>query len=346
MRAGPLSQEEQEARRDGLGSSDAAIVLGLSKWKKPIDLWMEKLGLVEIEPSETAPQRWGKLLEREIISEWEERNGIRVRRAKAIGRLRHPEIPFLTASPDGWAKRRGIVVEAKTSRSSAGWGDPGTDEIPLHYRPQAIHLSIVTGAPVVAVPVLIGGSDYREYVLEPTDAQKEALVEALVEFWRLVETKTPPDEISTEYVRAIFPEDDGSAKVATPQDVELVQDYRRIRTVREGAEAQEKELAAVVQNAIGEHTKLVGPGFRISFAKTKDVERTDWKLVATDYGRLLERILADLRAELEAGGKTPTVDPDEIDLEALRSIHTETRAGSRVFRPTFFDAAEGENGNG
>jgi putative phage-type endonuclease len=335
MRAGPLSQEELESRRDGIGSSEAAIVLGLSRWKKPIDLWMEKVGLVELEDVEDAPKRWGKLLEREIVAEWEERNGIRVRRAKAIGRLRHPELPFLTASPDGWAKRRGIVVEAKTSRSSSGWGDPGTDEIPMHYRPQAVHLSIVTGSPVVAVPVLIAGSDYREYVLEPTDAQKEALVEALVEFWRLVETKTPPDEISTEYVRAIFPEDDGSEKVATPQDVELVQDYRRVRTVRESAEAQEKELAAIVQNAIGEHTKLVGPGFRISFAKTKDVERTDWKLVAAD----LERALLDIEENGTIG--TGHTIPDAIAF--VRSMHSETRAGSRVFRPTFFE--EGENGD-
>ena len=152
-------------------------------------------------------------------------------------------------------------------------GRSGTDEIPMHYRPQAVHLSIVTGSPVVAVPVLIGGSDYREYVLEPTEEQKEALVEALAEFWKLVETKTPPDEISTEYVRAIFPEDDGSEKVATPQDVELVQDYRRIRGVREGAEKTENELAARIQNAIGEAKKLVGPGFRISFSRSKDSER-------------------------------------------------------------------------
>ena len=35
-----------EARKDGLGASDAAAVLGISPWKTNVQLWEEKTGLV------------------------------------------------------------------------------------------------------------------------------------------------------------------------------------------------------------------------------------------------------------------------------------------------------------
>ena len=35
-----------EARKDGLGASDAAALLGLSPWKTNVQLWEEKCGLV------------------------------------------------------------------------------------------------------------------------------------------------------------------------------------------------------------------------------------------------------------------------------------------------------------
>lgn len=38
-----------EARRDGLGASDAAAVLGISPWKTNVQLWEEKCRLVQPE---------------------------------------------------------------------------------------------------------------------------------------------------------------------------------------------------------------------------------------------------------------------------------------------------------
>lgn len=342
-----MTPEELQARRSSIGASEAAAVLGVSPWKKPIDLWMEKVGLVELEDIETSRKRWGKLLERAVVEEAREVLEIPFTRNPEGPRrrtFRHPELEYLTATPDGFRLRPSAVggafaVEAKTTRAGKGFGDPWTDEIPVYYKAQAIHQSIVLGVPVVYVPTLIGGSDFRMYVVEPTAAQKEALLEAEAEFWNLVERKEPPEELSSEYVRTIHPEDDGSEKVATPSEIELVGEYRRVRGVRESAEKTEAELAVRIQAAIADAKKLVGPGFRISFAKSKDGERTDWKLLAAD----LEKALVQVVETGLVRGKDATALLESIAF--VRSMHTEARPGSRVFRPTFFEE-EGENGNG
>lgn len=348
-----MTPEELQARRSSIGASEAAAVLGVSPWKKPIDLWMEKVGLVELEDVETSRKRWGKLLERAVVEEAREVLEIPFTRNPEGPRrrtFRHPDLEYLTATPDGFRLRpsrtiRAFSVEAKTSRSGKGFGDPWTDEIPLYYKAQAIHQSIVLEVPVVYVPTLIGGSDFRMYVVEPTREQKEALLEALVDFWRLVETKTAPEEISSEYVRAIHPEDDGSEKVATPSEIALVQEYREVRYGRESYEEKEAELATKIQAAIADAKKLVGPGFRISFAKSKDGERTDWKLLAADLERMV-RTAAELGVREGGVVLLPNGEAMGADeaIAFVRSMHTEARPGSRVFRPTFFEE-EGENGN-
>lgn len=49
-------------RRKGIGGSDASIVCGLNKYKSPLELWMDKLGMLEVtESGESA--YWGSILE-------------------------------------------------------------------------------------------------------------------------------------------------------------------------------------------------------------------------------------------------------------------------------------------
>ena len=45
-----------EARKAGIGGSDIGAIMGLSKWKSPVDVWLDKTGRVEpdLEMSEAA----------------------------------------------------------------------------------------------------------------------------------------------------------------------------------------------------------------------------------------------------------------------------------------------------
>jgi putative phage-type endonuclease len=85
-------------RRRGIGSSDAAAILGVNPYKSAYAVWAEKTGLVGPDwepPSEAA--LWGNLLEPLIAEQYALRTG---RQLKDYGRhfvQRNPKYPFALA---------------------------------------------------------------------------------------------------------------------------------------------------------------------------------------------------------------------------------------------------------
>uniref|UniRef100_UPI00193103D1 YqaJ viral recombinase family protein n=1 Tax=Caenibacillus caldisaponilyticus TaxID=1674942 RepID=UPI00193103D1 len=65
-------------RRKGIGGSDAAAILGLNKWKSPIQVYMEKIGEIESDVSSEAAY-WGHVLEDVVAREFSKRTGKKVR---------------------------------------------------------------------------------------------------------------------------------------------------------------------------------------------------------------------------------------------------------------------------
>lgn len=57
-----------EARRAGIGGSDAAAILGASPWATPLSVWADKQGLTEDKP-DTIAMRFGRDAE-EIVARW------------------------------------------------------------------------------------------------------------------------------------------------------------------------------------------------------------------------------------------------------------------------------------
>src|SRR5690349_22686234 len=82
------------ARRSGVGGSDAAAALGLSKFKTPYQLWLEKTRLLEPDDLDAVERvHFGRIMEDIIAREYARRNGVKVRRRKQI--IRHPKYPWM-----------------------------------------------------------------------------------------------------------------------------------------------------------------------------------------------------------------------------------------------------------
>lgn len=171
-----------------LGSSDAAPAMNLSPWRSAVELWLEKRRrAAPIE--ETAAMRWGKLLEPLLRQEYADLTGRRVRVPPE--RIPHPELSFIAAHPDGITEDRRLL-ELKTARTSEGWGEPGSDEIPEYYTIQVQHLLMVAQLPVADVAVLFGGSDFQLYEVPADRELQDGILEAEVAFWQFVENDTEP----------------------------------------------------------------------------------------------------------------------------------------------------------
>ena len=79
-------------RQKGIGGSDAAAVLGLSRWKGPIDIWLSKTQEIMQDDGQSEAAYWGTVLEDVVAREFMKRTGFSVRRRNAI--LMHDEYDF------------------------------------------------------------------------------------------------------------------------------------------------------------------------------------------------------------------------------------------------------------
>lgn len=86
-----------EARGHGVGASEAAAALGLSRWESKYSLWARKCGLVP-PPEPSVAMRVGTALEPMIASLYADQVGMPVRRVNRL--LRSKAHPFLLASLD------------------------------------------------------------------------------------------------------------------------------------------------------------------------------------------------------------------------------------------------------
>jgi len=112
-------------RTKGIGGSDVAAICGVSPWKTPLQIYLEKIGESAGSPDNPA-MAYGRMVEPVILQWYEQYTGQTV---AVPGPLQHPRYPYLIAHLDGLTPDR--VIEIKTARSSVDWGNPGTDQIPV-----------------------------------------------------------------------------------------------------------------------------------------------------------------------------------------------------------------------
>ena len=84
-------------RRKTIGGSDAAGIVGLSRYATPYTVWADKTGRLP-EQEDNEAMRQGRDLEEYVAKRWEESTGKRVRRSNAL--LYNPSYLFAHADID------------------------------------------------------------------------------------------------------------------------------------------------------------------------------------------------------------------------------------------------------
>lgn len=209
----PGSKAWLEQRALRVGGSEIAAVMGLSPWESPFSLWHRKAGNVpplNLDDSEVV--HWGNVLEPVVRAEFMTRN-------RATHYI-HPELGVTVAkgvaiaSPDAIVSRRPRrtqreVLEIKTARDLDGWGDEGTDQIPVHYLCQVQWYMGVLDLPVAHIAVLARGSEFRQYRVAHNPDDFTLMMDAAERFVQsLRDGAAPPldsSEATHDVVRALHP---------------------------------------------------------------------------------------------------------------------------------------------
>jgi putative phage-type endonuclease len=191
-------------RRESLGASDIPAILGESPWESACSTWASKTGLKEIDTSEMEHQRFGHLMEGVIHEELEARYPeIRCVDPKA-GTIRHPVLPYLTASVDRMLYLRSyrktkhllapawIPVEAKNV-SEYKRGDWTPTHVPRMYYTQVQAQLLVSNRPLAILAAVIGGNRMKVYTVYRDEILISQILEEATRFWDLVQTMTLPE---------------------------------------------------------------------------------------------------------------------------------------------------------
>jgi putative phage-type endonuclease len=267
-------EEKLRAERlTGMGATDAAAALGVSQWRTPLDVYLEKCG--EAPPKEeTEPMRWGKKLEAPILERFAERHGSTGLILKPLMQ-RHPVFTWMIAHLD--AKMPGTaVVEAKTSRTAEGWGEDGSSEAPADYVVQVHHQMIVDNASLAYIPVLIGGSDYREIQIPFDKELGKMIIDATANLWLRIAQKLPPEprtlaDVNTLYRRA----SDGAIAYASDKVALACNLLANSKRAQVDLTAEIEELERQIKAEIGAADTLEYQGKVLATWKNTQAQRFD-----------------------------------------------------------------------
>lgn len=187
-----MAIDQTRDRKKTLGGSEIATVLGINPYKTVIELWMEKIGMIEPPDLSGKPAiKWGHKLEAAILDEYDAQNDTLIIRDE---RYVHPKYPFIVGNLDGRDPVKNVVVEAKTvsARAVYQWGRAGTNEVPMWYATQVYYYMWLAGCEFATFAMLCDISDYREYHLMRNETHIKLIEESALKFWEYVEAKKRP----------------------------------------------------------------------------------------------------------------------------------------------------------
>lgn len=236
------------ARRQGIGASDIAGIMGLSPWTTPFQVWASKVYDIP-EDTDDEAMHWGQVLESVILDEWGKDNYPVVDRGLLI---RSTEHPHFMATPDGLTDtgRAGAVVEAKNST------DWRWSEVPTHYRLQVQWQLVVTGYPLGYLIVLHGGRQLSTYEIEADPDLQAEMIEAANDFWKLVEADEAPPVEADDYtiMSSLWPREIIQA-VEVPADAAL--ELYAAKEARDTGKSRYEAAAAAVKYIMGDAGEAV-----------------------------------------------------------------------------------------
>ncbi len=315
----PRLSTEQLDRRHYIGASDIAVIAGVSPWKKPFDLYLEKIG--ELDPEARATDadkvRWdrGHRLEDVALDWYADLEGVAIERVRRD--VIHPRLPFIVVHPDArvkpWSTSR-TLVEAKTS--ARHW-----DGVPQHVEAQVQMQMAASGADAVDIVVLtFDGAPDRLHV-----ARNDELIAALetlaATFWDRVQRHDPPpmdaSPATSRYLDRMWT--DAPPIVADTDQAAMLARLLTVRAEAKRLEAEDGNLVIALKQSMAGASRLEARGVgSVLWTPPFEKRSTSWKALA----------------EFLMDALTPE------DREALIATRTTVEKDVRQFRPTPWKQSE------
>jgi putative phage-type endonuclease len=292
-----INQDFTQDRTKYIGGSDIGAILGLSKFRSALAVWMEKTGK-EVKALDSLPLRFGSFAEEFVASEYTRHTGVDLIHDESI--YLHSQHSFMSAHIDRFVHGDGLsnaatrLLECKTANPFARgeWGEPGTDQVPMSYLCQCIWYMAITGIEQCDLAVLFGNSDFRIYEIT-RDLELEALViERALHFWNEYVLKdTPPPARTEDDYQALFKKSDPSKTIeANSKTAELIRQLQSLNTQSGDVDEQITQIKQHIMSEMKEAEVLSYQGNVIATWKApKPSFRLDSKRLEAEEKEVYER---------------------------------------------------------
>ena len=286
-----LTEKQRKTRKNGIGGSDVAGILGISPWKSAVDVYLEKTEPLSAQQELDINDRryWGHALEPQVIRAYEKATGNTV---KKVDTLHDKEHSFLLANIDGFTSDR-VVVEAKTADPRfGGWGEEGTDQIPQYYLTQVAHYAYITDCKHVDIAVLFSGNKFKVYRYDRNEKLEKTIKTKMVDFWlNNVQKGIPPEPKTLADVNYLY-KDNEEPVTANSETVEIINQIRDVSGQLKELKAKKEALELAVKTFMKDNSILLNDdGEKLATWKAATSNRFDSSSLKTQNPEIYNQFI-------------------------------------------------------
>ena len=300
------NQDFTTNRSKYLGGSDIGAILGFSKYRTALDVWLEKTGR-ETNEVDNLPVRFGSFAEEFVAREYASQTQYALlHHPKGIA---HPLYPYMVGHIDRFAFKDSEsangdlfhsdgscaathLLECKTASpfNQSDWGDLGTDEVPMSYLVQCLWYLAITNLERCDVAVLFGNSDFRIYEVYRDKELEELIIHKAASFWQdYVQADTPPPaQCESDYEHLFKKAVPGKAVEADQGVCELTQKLQLLNSEIKSKELEISQIKQTIMGQMGEAELLTYQGQVLATWKSpKQSYRLDSKRLEQEHPELI-----------------------------------------------------------
>lgn len=300
--------EEQESwaasRMRGLGGSDLPAILGLSQWRKPIDVWESKVHPERVPELDKECLWFGSALEPIIRERYAMKFGVEVvapadiatyfpnSRAWNGQTVVTGREPWMLGTADGWMPTVNCGLEVKNvgRKNKEEWGEFGSDAIPAMYVAQVHWYCDIYGAKAWNIAPLFSGNTLGQYQVKFDAQLAKEMYDAARDFWHsyVVKQVEPPIDESESYGKYLarkFSLSTGAViKSPSPELIDaasnLYHSQRAVKAAEEEAQLRKNQIASLLADA----DAAITPFGKVAWVRPVPRQTIDWDGVAAECG--------------------------------------------------------------
>ena len=284
-------EEWLKIRKLGLGGSDMAAVLGLSPWRSPIDVWLDKTSDT-VEEKESEPMYWGNVLEEVVAQEFAKRSGYKVRNNNFT--LQSEEYPYLLANIDREIVGLDAGLECKTANAFKASEWDGAN-VPAAYYIPCQHYMAVTGKSSWWIACLVGGNTFYYKEIKRNEEVIAAIIDTGAAFWELVKNKTMPAPDDTKQcenaLKKLYQKSNGQSVELPANYGNMIIDYLEIKNQLSELETKKRGIENVMKDFLKDNERATYGEHFVSWKSTKARETFDAKAFKADYPELHKKYI-------------------------------------------------------